>query len=426
LDRSIRALLLAQFTSSTGYTAMGTVLGLQVFEMSHRELDLGLLGAFQFAPVLLLLLVTGSASDRGDRAAICALAAAGQAVACLLLAGYATMNPSAVWPIFAMVTGVGVARAFLSAAQGPLPADLVEPTYLPWLVARRSLVSRPGLILGPIIAGTLYVISPGAAFLASALFFVAAAAFYLLLRGHRRAAQQRPKTPANASALVHESAEGLRVIRRTPVLLGAISLDLFAVLFGGAVALLPALATEHLLVGSVGLGILRAAAGVGSAVVLLLLAWRSVDRHVGPTLFVTIAVFGAATVVLGATTNVAVAAAAMAILSGADAISVYIRGSLVPLAAPVHARGRVSAVESLFIGASNELGALESGITGQVLGSSGAVILGGVATLTVVGAYSVLFPSLRTLDRYPSVPEPPPIPSGLTPLDLPRDPSTTE
>jgi hypothetical protein len=208
---------------------------------------------------------------------------------------------------------------------------------------------------------------------------------------------------------LHEAFEGLRFIRRSPILLGAISLDLFAVLFGGAVALLPALAADRLHVGSVGLGWLRAAGGIGAGAVTLLIARRPIQRRVGPILLVAVAVFGGATIALGATTVYAVAFVAMLVLSGADAISVFIRSTLVPLATPWNKRGRVIAVESVFIGASNELGAFESGVAGQLLGAPGAVVLGGVATLVVAGTYWSAFPSLRNVDRFP---DPADLPDG--------------
>jgi predicted MFS family arabinose efflux permease len=200
---------------------------------------------------------------------------------------------------------------------------------------------------------------------------------------------------------LQEALEGLRLVRRQPILLGAISLDLFAVLFGGAVALLPAIAEERLGVGAVALGWLRAAPGIGAASVMLVMAVRPVRRRVGPTLLGAVAVFGAATVVLGATHHYVVAFVALLVLAGADALSVFIRVTLVPLASPASARGRVMAVENVFIGASNELGAFESGVTGQLFGPGPAVVVGGVATLAVAGLWWRLFPALRRVDRFP-------------------------
>jgi MFS family permease len=397
------ALLAAMFCNSVAYTGLGTALGLEVYDVTHHELDLGLLGMAQFAPVLALVLVAGSISDRFDRALVCSLSVVGQAVVAALLAAYAATHPSDVGPIFLLVAMLGAARAFMSAAQGPLPADIVAADRLPWLMARRALVSRFGQVAGPILAGLLYAIEPSLAYVAvAAVFAISSAALWTI-----RVRQPRPKAAPNPAAPdpVRDALEGIRVIRRTPLLLGVISLDLFAVLFGGAIALLPAIAEDRLGVDAVGLGFLRAATGFGSIVVLVVLAWRPVEQRVGRMLLAAVAVFGVGTVVLGITTEFAVAFLALAVLSGADSISVFVRSNLVPLATPFAVRGRVSAVNNLFVGASNELGAFESGVTGELLGSGPAIVLGGAATLLVVGAYAFRFPELRGLDRYPTVDE---------------------
>jgi MFS family permease len=214
-------------------------------------------------------------------------------------------------------------------------------------------------------------------------------------------------------------------VRRRPILFGAISLDLFAVLFGGAIALLPAIAEDRLGVGAVGLGWLRAAVGIGAGLVTVTLAWKPVSRRVGRTLLVSVALFGVGTIVLGVTTSFVVAFVALLALSGADAVSVFIRSTLVPLATPADKRGRVLAVEAVFIGASNELGAFESGVAGQLLGPAVAVVLGGVATIAVAGLWWGLFPALRSVDGFPDAvdhdfparrPEAPP---GAPGYDLP-------
>ena len=200
---------------------------------------------------------------------------------------------------------------------------------------------------------------------------------------------------------VHEAVEGLRFVRSRPILFGAISLDLFAVLFGGAIALLPAIAEDRLGVGAVGLGWLRAAVGIGAGLVTIFLAWKPVSHRVGRTLLVSVALFGVGTIVLGLTTSFVIAFVALLALSGADAVSVFIRSTLVPLATPADKRGRVLAVEAVFIGASNELGAFESGVAGQLLGPGVAVVLGGVATLAVAALWWGLFPGLRSVDGFP-------------------------
>jgi Major Facilitator Superfamily len=344
-------------------------------------------------------------ADRFDRRRVACIATLGEAAVALLIVAYVASSPTAVGPLFGLVLALGTARAFVAPASRSLPADIVSSDRLPWLVARWAIVFQVALVTGPIMAGSLYAFDIRAPFAASAaLFGASSVAFGLLRRTGEPAPGARARPPAedaDAADRLHQALEGLRLVRRQPILLGAISLDLFAVLFGGAVALLPAIAEERLGVGAVGLGWLRAAPGIGAAAVMVLLAVRPVRRRVGRTLLLAVAVFGLATVVLGATHSYVVAFAALVVLAGADALSVFIRVTLVPLVTPASARGRVLAVENVFIGASNELGAFESGVTGQLLGPGLAVSIGGVATLGVAAAWWFLFPALRSVDRFP-------------------------
>ena len=251
-------------------------------------------------------------------------------------------------------------------------------------------------IFGPAISGFLYAVDPALAYGAAAV-FIAGGMFFLSLVPLPKVVE--PIVPLERPTL-RDAVEGLVFIRKTPVLLAAISLDLFAVLFGGAVALLPAIATDRLGVGAVGLGWLRAAGGIGAALTTAYLAARPLRRHVGRTLFVAVAVFGVATIALGLTRTYVVAFAALLLLSAADAVSVFVRVSIIPLVTPNEVRGRVFAVENVFIGASNELGAFESGVAAALIGVPGAVVLGGVATLAVVGLWSWWFPALRDVDHF--------------------------
>jgi MFS family permease len=430
LDRSVVAILLSVFLSAAAALAQATVLGKQVYDLTGRELDLGLLGLAEFAPAALLVLVTGSVADRFDRRRVAAIGLAGEAVVAFLLAWYASTNPTAVGPIFALAFAFGVARAFAAPASRSLPADTVAAEHLPWLVARFSGAWQAALVLGPVLGGFLYTADIRLPYVAAgALLLVAAGAVSVVRRpahryptsaatpamptasevlaeaaiepveGHAGAVAAPVDEPAKAG--LRDAVEGLRFIRHRPLLLGAISLDLFAVLFGGAVALLPAIATDRLGVDAVGLGWLRAAGGIGAASVTALLAFKPVRRRVGKTLLVAVATFGVATIVLGLTKSFFVAFGAMAVLSGADSISVFVRATLVPLVTPADKRGRVLSVENVFIGASNELGAFESGVAGQILGPAGAIVLGGIGTLAVAGGWWFLFPALRDVDGFP-------------------------
>jgi predicted MFS family arabinose efflux permease len=331
----------------------------------------------------------------------------------LVLGLYAGSHPTAVAPIFILVVFFGVARAFVAPASRSLPADIVPATRLPWLVARYSATWQASIIVGPVLGGTLYAVDPMWPFVAMAILLGLAAVCVLSIDLDPTMIIEDPLVEAAVEPAVghavetddkpslREAMEGLRFIRHHPLLLGAISLDLFAVLFGGAVALLPAIAEERLGAGAVGLGWLRAAGGIGAAIITLGLAWRPLQRHVGKVLLVAVACFGVFTIVLGSTRSYVVAFLALAALSGADSISVFVRATLVPLVTPQDKRGRVLAVENVFIGASNELGAFESGVAGEILGSAGAVVLGGAATLAVALTWFLAFPALRDVDQFP-------------------------
>jgi predicted MFS family arabinose efflux permease len=279
-----------------------------------------------------------------------------------------------------------------------MPANIVDRRTLPRLQALWSLSWQLSLIVGPALGGLLYAIDPRAVF----LFVAGALVLSIVAMSFVHISQDLAKrgAPSAGSRRFSEAVEGLRVVRNTPIVAGAITLDLFAVLFGGAVALLPVIAEKQLHVGAVGFGWLRAAGGIGAALVAGFLAVRPVRRHIGIVLFSVIAVFGAATIVLGATKTYVVAFIAMVVLSGADAVSVFIRSTLTPLVVPDALRGRVLAVEAVFIGASNELGAFESGVVGQWLGAPLAIVVGGIGTLVVVGFGTLVFPALRNIDRF--------------------------
>jgi MFS family permease len=299
-------------------------------------------------------------------------------------------------PLFMIAFCFGIARAFQAPAMRSMPPMVAPEGALPKVIALYSATWTGAMIVGPAIGGFLYAIDPWVAYLGStALIF----ASWLVLSMQSFVREPLPPDPDSRPSL-RTAVQGLVFIKRTPVLLAAISLDLFAVLFGGAVALIPVIAKDRLGVGDVAYGWLRAAPGFGAAAMALLLAARPVRRRVGKTLLGVVALFGIGTVVLGVTRNYALAFTALVVLSAADLVSVFIRGSLVPLVTPDEKRGRVLAVEAVFIGASNELGAFESGLVAQAVGTPATVIGGGVATLVVVGTWWFAFPSLRTIDSF--------------------------
>jgi MFS family permease len=400
--------------------AQTTVLGLLIYRLTGSELDLGFLGLAEFAPAALLVVAAGAAADRFDRRRVAALGAVSNALVALVLAWYVhTSNHVATTPIFLLVLAFGIGQAFASPAQRSLPSAMVETDVVPWLVARTSVASQAATVVGPLLGGLLYDVAVWVPLLAVAGLSAVAAVAILTIE----LPDQTPSLPAGAAAVttadqvdhvledgipasrggLREAMAGLRFVRAQSILLGAISLDLFAVLLGGAVTLLPAIAVR-LHTGAVGLGWLRAAVGLGAGMTTLIISFRPVRRHVGHVLLTVVAIFGAWTIVLGVTRSYALAFIAIFALSAADAVSVFIRSTLVPLATPPEMRGRVLAVENVFIGASNELGGFESGVLGQLLGTTGSIVVGGIGTLVVATMWAVLFPPLRKVDRFPTPP----------------------
>ena len=401
------AFLAAVTLTTMAALAQMTALGFQVFEITGRELDLGLLGLAEFLPALVLAVPAGALADRFDRRVMMSIGLGGELIASLGLAWLTRSGIDGIGAILAIVLVFGAFRALAAPAVRALPVSIVAPEALPRIVPLFAGSWQIGLIVGPVVGGFLYATNPPLAYLGAAALIGTALCCIPLVRLHARTdthgddAHGADDEPTDDRPSWRQALDGLRVIRHNPILAGTISLDLFAVLFGGAVALLPAIATDRLGVDATGLGWLRAAGGIGAALTTLALAARPLRRHIGATLLVCVALFGVATIVLGATTSFAVACVALFVMSAADSISVFVRATLVPLITPDEYRGRVLAVENVFIGASNELGAFESGVTGQLLGAPLAIVVGGVATLAVVGIWAALFPALRRIDGFP-------------------------
>ncbi len=404
---AIRALLVARFLITVGVVCQVTIVGKQVYDITGSALDIGLLGLAEFLPTFLLSPITGSVADRFDRRKVLLVGLLGEAAAALALAVHAQGNPTSVAPIFVMVFFFGAARALVSPPIRALPVDLAPKSMIERVLALVTLTFQIGAIVGPIIAGFLYVISPAMPYWFT-LGMLAAGSLTLLFFVPS-APVSRLAAPSGVRGALADAFEGLTFVRRTPVLFGAISLDLFAVLFGGAVALLPIIAEDRLGTDAIGYGWLRAAIGIGAATTSLAIAARPITRRIGPVLLGVVSIFGLSTIVLGLTTNYVVAFAALFVLAAADSVSMFIRSAIVPIATPEHMRGRVLATEQVFIGASNELGALESGIAAALIGTVGAVVTGGIGTLLVVGLCWKVFPELSRADRFSEL-EPQPAP----------------
>jgi MFS family permease len=396
---SVTLYLVASFCISAGTFMQAAALGKQVYDITGRELDIGIVGLLEFAPAALLVLVAGYVADRFNRRTVAMFALSAEILCAGALFLYGRHEQTSVVPIFFIAFGFGVARAFMAPATRAIPPLLAPENGLPRVVALHSATWNFALIFGPALSGIFYSIGSQWPYFAAML--IMGLALFLLGSVQFRRAQDQSVAEERPS--IAKAMEGLRFIRRTPILFAAISLDLFAVLFGGAIALLPVIAEERLGVGDVAYGWLRASAGIGALMMGLILIVLPVKRNVGRTLHIAVAVFGIATIVLGVTRSYAVAFLAVIVLSAADMVSVFIRASLVPLVTPDEARGRVNAVENVFIGASNELGAFESGAVSQAAGVPFTVIGGGVATIAVVGVFWFAFPVLRRINRFEDI-----------------------
>ena len=392
----VRALLISNGVLFTGVSLQAAALGLQAYSISGRAADLGWIGLCEFLPAALLVLVTGTVADRFDRKRIAIIAIGGEVACGIALTWYATTDPTEVRPLFFIAFAYGIARAFLAPATRPMPPMVAPDGGIPQVIAMYSATWTGATILGPALSGLLFAWDPAAAYFASTTLVVIAG-----IKIGRLKFLRQPERPVPDEKPTFRSAiEGLLFVRRTPILFAAIGLDLFAVLFGGAVALLPAIATTRLGVGEVAYGFLRAAPGIGAAGMAIFLAFKPLQNKIGRGLLLAVFVFGAATIVLGLTHNYWLAFVSLMVLAGADMVSVYIRGSLVPLVTPDEKRGRVMAVENVFIGASNELGAFESGLVAQAVGTPATVIGGGLATIAIVVIWWFSFPQLRNVDRF--------------------------
>ena len=393
-NRNLSFYLSARFLGTLAVQMQSVAVGWQVYQITGSLFDLGLIGLAQFAPFLVLILWAGHVADRHDRRKIIVLCMLVQLLVSALLLTFTFSGSSVVWPVFAVLVLFGSARAFMMPASQAVLRNLVPDKDFGQAVALSSSTFHVAVIAGPVLGGLLYVFGPSFVYTVSAVLLTVSV---ILMASANSAPQARSTQPASWHTLL----EGLRFVWSRPIVLGAISLDLFAVLFGGATALLPAYAHDVLHAGPTALGWLRTAPGAGAALCSVLLAFFPIRRHVGAWMFGGVALFGLATLTLGWTNRFPLALGALFVLGAGDMVSVYVRHLLVQYETPDEIRGRVSAVNSVFIGASNELGEFESGITAGWFGLVRAILLGGAATLAVTGLWAVLFPVLSKMDRFP-------------------------
>lgn len=407
--RDYRAFWAARFLATVAGLMMVVVIGWQVYDIARETMNrdeaallLGMIGLVQFLPLFCLALVVGVIADRMDRRHI-ARAAVALEVGCaavlgwlaLPISGYATVPLSS---LFVVAGLLGVARAFQGPSMAALAPNLVPRELLPQAIALNSISWQAGAVIGPPLGAFLYAVSPATPYLVAAVLFALTLLCLMLIR-------PVPRPAPSALTPWRSLVEGIAYVRHNRVLLGAISLDLFAVLLGGATAMLPVYARDVLHVGVEGLGPLRAAPSAGAVFMALLLAGKPLRRNVGPVMFGSVALFGLATIVFGLSTSYQLSLAALVVLGAADAISVFVRGSLIQLHTPDDMRGRVSSVSGLFISASNELGELESGLAARFIGAVPAVVIGGAGAILVTLLWAWRFPELRNADKF-DVPEP--------------------
>jgi MFS family permease len=395
----------ARFLATIAWQMLGVAVGWQVYSITRDPLDLGLIGLAQFLPFMFLVLPGGQVADRADRRLVMIGAYFIEALCVIVLLAFTLSGKEEVWPVFLAMALFGAGRAFWMPAGQAMIVNLVPGSVFPRAVGANSTLFQIAMIAGPAVGGVLYAFGEVALDHEGAL-VVYSTALVMLVFVVLLLARVKPvrAAPAAGPVTAHDFFEGLRFVFRNKPVLGAISLDLFAVLFGGATALLPMFAADILAVGPVGLGALRSAPGVGAALMGAWLAVRPIERHAGRWMFGGVALFGVATIVFGLSTSFWLSFAALFLLGVGDVTSVVIRHMLVQLETPDAIRGRVSAVNAMFIGASNELGEFESGLTAKWWGPVPAVVVGGCACLVVVGAYLYAFPSLRRLDRFPKPP----------------------
>jgi MFS family permease len=395
--RDYRLFLLARLLVTAAIQIQSVAVGYQVYELTSDPLQLGFVGLAQFLPMLALILPAGDLADRFNRRTIlmvsCLLEAV-VAVCFLLLTVFRVETISAFYLVLALF---GVVRTLSAPASQSLVPLLVPPEHLSKAIAWSSSAFQTATIVGPALGGALYLFGPQVAYSICLVLALIVAGLFGSIR-----VSMAPRDIKNTTAF-RRAAAGIRYVTAHPIILGAISLDLFAVLLGGATALLPVYARDILQVGAFGNGLLRTAPAIGAAVTGLWLGYRPLDQKTGAWMFGCVALFGIATVVFGVSTNFVVSLVALVVLGASDMVSVFVRSTLIQAATPDAMRGRVSAVSMLFVGASNELGEFESGGAAHLVGVVPAVVIGGLGTLGVVALWMWLFPALRQVDSLSDV-----------------------
>jgi MFS family permease len=389
---------LARLHVTIGYQMLALLIGWQVYELTDSAFDLGLVGLIQFVPAVFLTLLIGHAADRYDRRLIIRIAQSVYAVAALMITAALLTDTLSRNLLFGAVFLIGSARAFEVPTGSALVPTLVPPSLIPRAVAAWTSANQTAVICGPALGGFIYAVKPVFVTALCVAFFLIAITLVTFIRPRQTTEKREPPT---FSAVL----DGIKYLFTRRRLLGVVTLDLFVVLLGGVTALLPIYARDILQVGPIGLGLLRSAPAVGALATALVLSRTPIERHIGHKIFAVVAIYGLATIIFGISTWFPLSMLALAILGASDAVSIVVRFSLVQLETPDAMRGRVSAINYLFVGSSNTLGDFESGTVAALLGAVPAVLIGGIGSLVIAGTWMLLFPDLRKIDRY----EPPDI-----------------
>jgi MFS family permease len=397
-NRDFRRYLISVFLGILAIQIQSVSVSWQIYNISHSTLALGYVGLAQFLPMMACTIPAGHFADRYDRRFILAASYLVEAMAAALFLILALRRPASIWPFYGVLALFGAARSFAGPAAQSLVPMLVPSDQFPNAVAWSSSTFQIAVISGPAIGGAIYILGPAVAYAVCLALFLAIAIVIMSIES-----RGSPYQPEADTTLLARLLAGISYVRAKPIILGAFSLDLFAVLLGGATALLPVYARDILHVGSIGLGILRSAPALGAAAIGLILGANPLPRKAGLSMYACVVIFGIATIIFGLSRNLVLSLSALFVMGAADMISVYVRTTLTQLATPDAMRGRVSAVNRFFVGASNELGEFESGLTAAWFGTVPAVVIGGIGTISIVAIWFWLFPSLREVDRLSEV-----------------------
>jgi len=390
---SLTRFWLARVATAVALQMQGVAVGWQLYDLTSNPIDLGLVGLVQFVPVVLLLLASGQIADRYDRRIVLALSQIVEAAGALVLMLATLLGAIESWVIFATVFVLGAARSFEMTTSQTLLPGIVPAAVLPRAIAVIASSTQAATIAGPALGGLLYILGPSYVYITCCALSLSATLLVLGVRTERTVAKREPVSAAVLFA-------GIDFIRKNPIVLGALSLDLFAVLLGGATALLPIFARDIFAVGPWGLGLLRASPAVGALAISLVLMRRPLRARVGRSMFAAVAAFGIATIVFAWSSSLVLTMAALAVLGASDMFSIVIRQTLVQLETPDAMRGRVSAVNTLFVGTANRLGDFRAGLTAAWFGTVPAVLIGGIGTLLVAAIWIRAFPALYRVERF--------------------------